>query len=103
MERKGDFASRRIAVRVQNAPAAVRAFLRERETGTLTVEFRAPFDELLDGGGTLLDQGVHSFAVAEPITGSYGVLFMELDLVIIAQGDRNAALRVFGGGFVQRV
>src|SRR6185503_4528916 len=53
--------------------------------------------------GTLLDQGVYSFAVAEPITGSYGVLFMKLDLVIIAQGDRNAALRVFGGGFVQRV
>ena len=40
---------------VQDAAAAVRALLRERELRALAIELRAPLDELLDGRGTVFD------------------------------------------------
>ncbi len=55
VKREGDFAAGGIAVRVENATAAVRAFLRKGKTPAIAIEFGAPVDELLDGGRALLD------------------------------------------------
>ena len=52
---QGNLAAGGIAMGVQDAAAAVRALLRERELRALAIELRAPLDELLDGRGTVFD------------------------------------------------
>ena len=42
-------------------------------------------------------------AVAQAVAGVERVLLVQLDLVVVAQGHRDAALRVFGRGFPQAV
>ena len=41
--------------------------------------------------------------VAQSVTGYQGVLFVQFHLVVIAQGYRDTALRVFGRGLAQTV
>ena len=63
-KRAGNLAAGGIAVRVQNAIAAVRAFASKQEPCSFAIKCGSPFDELLDGGGRFFDQGAHGFGVA---------------------------------------
>ena len=90
-------------MRVQDATAAVRAFLGERKPQTFTIELRAPVDELLDGGGPFFDERMNGVSIAKPVTGGYGVLLVQLHLVVIAQRDGDPTLSVFRRGFPQRI
>ena len=103
VERAGDLAPGGIAVRVQHAVAAVRAFAREGEAVALAVELRAPLDQLLDGARTLLHQRAHGVAVAQPVAGGERVLLVQFHFVVVAERHGDAALRVLRGGFAQRV
>jgi hypothetical protein len=106
VEGAGDFASRGIAVGVEDAVAAVRAFAGEGELRVFTffaIEFGAPADEVLYGGWALLDKGVDGVLVAESVAGVEGVVFVERDLVIVAERDGDAALGVFGRRLAQGV
>ena len=51
VERLRDFAAGGIAMRMQNAIAAVRAFARKREMAAFAIERGAPLDQLFDGRG----------------------------------------------------
>ena len=88
---------------VQDAPAAVRALLRERERCALAIERRAPLDQLLDRRGTFFDQRVHGTAVAQAVTRRHGVLLVQIDFIVIAERNGDATLGVFRGRFVQGV
>ena len=63
-------------MRVQNAIAAVRAFARESELVAFAIELRAPFDQLLDGGGAFLHQSAYRGAVAQAVAGVERVLLV---------------------------
>ena len=90
-------------MRVQDAAAAVGAFAREGQTPAIAVELGAPVDQLLDGGGTFFDQRVHGAAIAQTVAGGERVLLVQLHFVVVAERHGDAALRVLGRGFVQRV
>ena len=72
IQRARDLAAGGIAVRVQNAVAAVRAFAREGELAALAVELRAPLDQLLNRGRALFHQRVHRGAIAQAVAGDTG-------------------------------
>ena len=103
VQRARDLAAGRIAMRVQDPAAAVRGFPREREAHPVAIELRAPFDELLDRRRSFLDQRVDRRDVAQPRAGRDRVLLMQPHLVVIAERDRDAALRIFRGGLPQAV
>ena len=103
VERARDLAPRRIAVRMQDAVAAVRAFAGECQPGSLAVELRAPVDELPDGSGSFLHQGAHRRAVAEAVSRVQRVPLVQFHLIVVAQSDGDPALRIFGGGFPEAV
>ena len=90
-------------MRVQDAVAAVRALAGERQLAARAVERGAPLDQFLNRRRTLFHQRAHGDAVAETVAGKQGVLFVQFDLIIIAERDGDAALRVFGGGFPEAV
>ena len=98
-----DLAPRRIAMRMQHPVAAVRAFSREGQPGSLAVELRAPLDELPNRRGSFLHQGAHRRTVAEAVSRVQRVLLVQFDLVVVAQSDGDPALRIFGGGFPEAV
>src|SRR6185312_12822257 len=89
-----DLASSGIAVRVENARPAVRAFAGKTETATAAIELRAPIDQLLNAPRTFLHEHACSFDVHQPIASINGVLQMKLDFVIITQGNSDSALRI---------
>ncbi len=61
---------------VQDAVAAVRTFAGEGEFRAFAIEFSAPVDEVLYGGGAFLDEGVDGVLVAESVAGVEGVVFV---------------------------
>src|SRR5205823_763798 len=69
----------------------------------LAVERCAPLDQLLNRRGAFLDERMYGLAIAQAIARLQRVLLMETDLVVIAQRDRDATLRVFGRGFAKAV
>ncbi len=73
-----------IAMRVQNAVAAVRAFARERKPLPFAIELRAPVDQLLNRGRAFFHQRADSLAVAESIARIERVLLMQRHLVVVA-------------------
>ena len=75
----------------------MRTFEREGEASSVPVELRTPLDEPLDALRTRLDQHAHCLGVAQPCAGLQGVLLMQPDLVLVAECDRDAALRVLCG------
>jgi hypothetical protein len=99
VERSRDLAPGGIAVRVQDAVAAVRALAGECQLAARAVEGGAPLDQFLNRRRTLFHQGAHGDGVAQAVAGIQRVLFMQLDLVVVTEGDGDATLRVFGGGF----
>ncbi len=88
---------------MQDAPPAVRAFLPEGQPRSLAVEFGAPLDQLLDLSRPLLDERAHRRRVAKAVARRQRVPLVQRDLVVLAQGHRNPALRVLGRGFPQTV
>ncbi len=100
-QRTADFPARGIAVRVQNPRTAVRRLSRERQLGSRAVELGSPIDKLRDVPGPFLHQRRNGFRAAEAVSGVDGVLLMQPDLVFVAQGDCDSALRVCGRGFAQ--
>ena len=88
---------------VQHPPAGMRTFLGEGQLRSVAVKLGAPFDELLDGRRTLLDQPPHRFRVAQSVSGGDCVLLMKRDLVLVAQSHRHATLGVLGGGLFERI
>lgn len=88
-------------MRVQHAVAAVSALAGKSQLRAGAIKSRAPVDELFDCGRAFLDQRAHSFGIAEAIAGKQGVLLVKLDFVVVAERNRNAPLRILGGGFAQ--
>ena len=103
VEGAGDFAAGGVAMRVEDAVAGVGSLAGEEEARAVLVELGAPVHEFLDGGGAFLNERMNGGDVAEAIAGVEGVLFVEADFVVIRQGDGDATLGVFGGGFFQAV
>ena len=103
VQRAGNFAARRISVRVQNAVAAVRSFAGEGELLALAVELGAPLDQVLNRGGTLLHQRVNGALIAESIARIERVLLMERDFIVIAQSYGDTALSVLRRRLAQRI
>src|SRR5256714_11097604 len=74
----------------------MRRLAREGEVAILAVERRAVLDQLGDVARPLFDQRLDGFCIAESGAGVEGILIMQLDRVVVAQDDGDAALRVLG-------
>jgi len=91
-EGSANFASGGVAMRVENARAAVSGLTSEGEFGTGAIEFGAPFDELRDVFWTFFDKERDSFGAAEAVASVEGVLLVETNFVLIAERDSDTAL-----------
>jgi len=98
-----DFAAGGIAMRVQNAVAAVGAFAGKQEIGALAIKSGSPLYQLLDGGGTFLDEDANRFRVTEAIARNERVLLMQFYFVIVAQRGGDSPLRIFGGRLAKAI
>ena len=96
IERPGNLPAGRIAMGVEHAVSAVGGFPREGEPCSFPVEFRAPFNQLLNGRGAFGHQRPHRFRVAKTRAGDEGILLMEFHLVVVAENNGDTALRVLG-------
>ena len=95
VERARNLAAGGIAVRVQHAAAAVRAFAGEQQAAALTIELGAPVDQLVNRRRPFLHQCAHGPRVAQAVAGDQRVLLVQFDLVVVAQRGGDSALRVF--------
>jgi hypothetical protein len=100
-ESAADFAAGRVAVRVEDARAAVRGLAREGQLRAGAIKFRAPFDQLRNVLRALFYQERYGFRAAQAVAGRDGVLLVKSNFVFVAEGHRDAALRIGGGGFAQ--
>ena len=66
IKRARDLAAGGIAVRVQDAIAAVRAFEREQQFGAFAIELDAPLDQFLNRGRAFLHENANGVAIARP-------------------------------------
>src|SRR5262249_9136702 len=89
-----DLATSGVAVRVQDARAAVCSFTRKCEFGAVAIESSAPPDQLLDARWSFFYQDPGRFRVDQAVAGVDGVLQLESDLLLIAQRHCDAALRI---------
>ena len=92
VESPQNLASRGIAVGVQDAVAAVRAFPAEGELGALAIEFGAPLNQFVDALGSVFHQHLGRFGIAKAIAGLQRVLQVKTDLVLVAERGRDATL-----------
>ena len=76
--------------------AAARSFARP-------IEVRAPLDELGDAQRAFGDQGLGGGAIDEAVAGVHGVFKVQGDVFVAFHGDGDAALRVVGVRFAQRL
>jgi 3-dehydroquinate synthase len=88
---------------MKNTAAAMRAFVRKEKLRPFTIELGSPVDQLLDRVWTFLDEHSNCLAIAKAGSGIQGVLFVEVDLVIIAEGRGDAALGILRRGLAQAV
>ncbi len=93
-----NLASGRVAVSVQHAVAAVRAFAGERDLGSGAVELRAPLDQLFDAGRAFFDQHARGLFVDQSVAGLQRVFQMQANFIVIAERGRNTALRILRVG-----
>ena len=98
IERAANLAAGGIAVGMQHAAAAVRAFAGEGDLGAGAVELRAPLDQLLDARRPFFDQHARGLFVAQAVAGLQRVFQMQPDFIFIAERGRNAALRILRVG-----
>ena len=103
VERACDLLSGGIAMRVQNAVAAVGGFARQRQLARMPIELRAPADQLPDDFRPLLDQRPHGVQVAESIARDERVLLVEFDVIVFPERDRDTALGVLRRRFLEGV
>jgi hypothetical protein len=73
-----------ITVRVQNTVPAMSPFSRKQKLVTSTVESGSPLDELLDLGRTFFYQSFDGFNVTKTVARNNGVLFVQLEIIVIA-------------------
>jgi hypothetical protein len=100
-QRPVDFPTGRIILRVQDARATVRGLAREGQLGSGAVKLGAPLNQLLDVLRTLSDQHLGGFRVAQTVAGLNGVLRVQIDLVFVAEGCGDPALRQGAGRLAQ--
>ena len=67
------------------------------------IELRAPVDQLLDGRRAFFHQRAHRRRIAQAIPGVQRVLLVQAHVVVVAERDRDAALRVLRRRFAQAV
>ena len=98
-----DFAAGGIAMRVQDAVAAVRAFAREQEARSFAIEAVPQSMSCSMAAGASSTSVRTAVRVAEAVAGDESVLLVKLDFIVIVERDGDAALRVLGRGFAQAV
>ena len=97
-ESSADLAACRVAVRVQNAIAAMGAFPGESNLGPGPVELGAPLNQFLDALRPFFNQDAGGLCVAQTIARLECIVEMNADFVIIAEGCGDAPLRILGVG-----
>ena len=104
VQRARDLRARRIAMRVHDAVAAVAAFAAECELAVCrAVELCAVFRELRDVVRALRHDDARDIAIRQPRARDERVLEVELRIVIVAKGRRDAALRLVRVAVGERV
>ena len=93
-ERAANLAAGGVAVGVQHAIAAVRAFAGEGDLGAGAIELRAPLDEFFDARRTFFHQNARRFFVDQPVAGLQRVFQMQPNLIVVAERGRDTALRI---------
>ena len=96
-----DFRAGGVAVRMQDAIAAVRAFAGQHELPVFAVEVRTPAQQFLHALRAFLHQHARRFAIHQAIAGVDGVFQMQRDVFFAAHRDGDAALRVVGVRFAE--
>ena len=82
---------------VQHAAYLVRRLFRQRERARpVAIETRAPVDELAHVAHAVVNEHAHRGFEAQAIARGNGVGGMQIGMVVVADGGRNAALRVTG-------
>src|SRR6185295_2423148 len=76
----------------------MRSLTSESKLPVFAIELSAMLDQLGNVTRSFFDEHGDSIGIAESRARIDGVLIMQLDRVVIAQRDRNSALRVFGVG-----
>src|SRR3954463_13058670 len=87
-----DFAPGRIAMRVQDAVSAMRAFPGEGQLGPIPIELGTPLNELFDAAGPFLDQNLGRLRVTQSIAGGESVLQVQADFIFIAERSGDSTL-----------
>jgi hypothetical protein len=88
---------------MQHAIAAVRAFARKQQLRAFAIERGAPLDQPLDCTRALLYKSADRLLITQSVTCDYRVVFVQLDLVVIAESRGNSALSVLGRRFAQGI
>ena len=101
-ERGLDLEPGAVPARVQDARTRMRGFLRKQQLAVLRVERDAPLDQLTDPRRPFLDQHAHRIRMAEPTTGSDGVVEMQLRRIVITDCRGDPALRVTAAPVIER-
>src|SRR6185436_4485668 len=76
----------------------MRSLTSESKLAVFAIELGPVLDQLGDVTRSFFDQHGDGIGITEPRAYIDRVLVMQLDRIVIAQRDRNAALRVFGVG-----
>ena len=93
-----NFASRGIAVSVQNAVAAVRTLAGKGKFGSVAIEFGAPLDQLFDALRAFLNQNFGGIGIAQAVAGVERVLKVQANFVLVAEGGGDTALGILRSG-----
>ena len=101
-ERPANFRPRCVAVRVENAIAAVRALARQHQLATFAVEVRAPAQQLLDPQRPFLHQHPRRFAIHQAIASIHRVVQMQRNVFLAAHRNGDSTLCIVGVRFVER-
>ena len=91
-----------VAMRVQNAITAVRAFAGQHQLAVFAIEIGAPAQQLVDALRTLFHQHARGFAMHEAVARVHGVVEVQGHIFVAAHGNGDAALRVMRVRFAQR-
>src|SRR6266446_7748185 len=87
-----------IALRVQDAVAAVGALARERKLGSVAIKLCAPLDQFFNARRTFFDEHADGFHIAQAVSGDERVLKVQAHFVFVAKGGCDSYLRVVHSG-----
>jgi 3-dehydroquinate synthase len=88
---------------MQHTIARMGPFAGKQQVGATPIKRGTPLNELFNDGWPFFNQRPNCFEIAKAISRHQRVLLMQFYFVVIAQGGRDSALRVFGRGFSQTV